>query len=377
LSTELSPNSRNFNLDVVRGLAILMVIVHHIALPFRLSLRDGLLDEWLGRRAVSVVSFSGYEAVMMFFVLSGFLIARRCIERYGSLDRIAWRDFYWRRARRIVPLLAVLLIVISALHGLQVPHFTINKEGQTWLGALFSAIFLHLNWYEGQTTWLPAAWDVLWSLSIEEVFYLTFPWLCIFLRGRWLLVAMLLLAASLPITRGALSDQGIWQEKAYLPGFAAIACGVSAALIADACQHRSMTFWRCLAWIGCGAFACSFVFGVELWFKYLDSSVLMHCTAVAVACLGLHALKPARWQQISFGWLARMGQLSYELYLTHMLVVIPAVALVQTYLSDYAYWYFLMLMPITAICFVFAKLVARFVSEPLAQRYFSGTRQSA
>jgi peptidoglycan/LPS O-acetylase OafA/YrhL len=360
--------NRNFNLDVLRGLAILLVIVHHIALPFRLKLSGGVLEELFGKRLVSVLAYSGQEAVMLFFVLSGFLITRRSLQLYGRLERIDWLDFYARRTRRIVPLLAVLLVVLSVLHALEVPHFRIKNEGQTWLGALFAAVFLHLNWYEGQTTWLPAAWDVLWSLSIEEVFYLAFPWLCLFIRSPWLLAGMLALAASMPITRGALAGQEIWQDKAYLPGFAAIACGVSAAILVQQGADHSKAFWRWLAGIGGLGLVATLWFGNELWRTWGEASLLLHCAAAALASMGLQHVEPSRWAAMALGWLARMGQLSYELYLTHMLVVIPCVAAVQRHASGYAYWYAAMAPPIVLLCFVFARLCQRWISEPLGQR---------
>jgi peptidoglycan/LPS O-acetylase OafA/YrhL len=141
-------------------------------------------------------------------------------------------------------------------------------------------------------------------------------------------------------------------------------------------KNCSLLFWRCLAWLGGSAIAVSYVFGVELWFSYLDSSVLMHCMAVALACVGLQALQPGRLIRICFSWLARMGQLSYELYLTHMLVVIPAVAFVQTYLSAYAYWYALMLVAVTALCCAFARLVNSWISVRLTERFFPRSQSS-
>jgi peptidoglycan/LPS O-acetylase OafA/YrhL len=365
---------RNFGLDVLRGLAVLLVMTHHLALPFRLPLGGGILSELFGRRIVSALSWSGYSAVFLFFVLSGFLIARRCLQQFGSLDHIQWRVFYRQRARRILPLLGVLLILISVLHALEVPHFRIQNEGQSWLGAITSAVFLHLNWYEGQTSWLPAAWDVLWSLSIEEVFYLSFPWLCLWLPRRLLVMSLMALAISLPWTRAALEGNEIWQEKAYLPGFSAIACGVLAAL-ALARFQGSIAFHRSLAWIGLAAVLMALLFAGDFWRKWQDAALLFYCISAAICLYGAAICwqAPNILAQWTLGWLNRCGKLSYELYLTHMLVQIPFVAFVQSYLANQKYYWALSYPIAIAMCFGVALLAQRFISQKLGDWLFPTT----
>ena len=125
-----------------------------------------------------------------------------------------------------------------------------SRACRAWEGLVASALSLTFNWYEGRTGWAPAGWDVLWSLSIEEAFYVGFPLLCVWLPRR-LLVALLLAWA---VCMGPLRDlvpaaDEVWREKAYLPGMAALAWGVLAAL--------ASVRWRCgpraarvLAWGG-------------------------------------------------------------------------------------------------------------------------------
>ncbi len=157
-------------LDGVRGLAIIVVMLHH----FTVLPPSGAAAGWILRLAEF-----GAHGVDLFFVLSGFLITSQLLG--PQLDTARIGRFYTRRALRIVPLYYAILILVFLIlpMALRETGFTQKLATQTNFGgnwpwyALFASNFR--NALDGRFT--NPALDVSWSLAIEMQFYIVWPWI--------------------------------------------------------------------------------------------------------------------------------------------------------------------------------------------------------
>src|SRR5271166_1576071 len=207
-------------IDLLRGLAIIAVILLHgqIRLLFSYNIS---IENLLPRPIFHAIFWQGGNGVTVFFAISGFLITLTSLRRFGSLANMRAPAFYRIRFARIAPLLLMLLAVLSVLHLFNVEGFRIKASCGTLPQALFAALTFHVNWFEAVHGYLPANWDVLWSLSIEEMFYLFFPLACLlFLKWKrgmaFFLLLLLVLVGTGPFARTVWSMNPIWTDKSYL-----------------------------------------------------------------------------------------------------------------------------------------------------------------
>jgi len=156
-------------LDGVRGLAILLVIIWHYIV---------VLQPSNSSMAFSMLSLS-WSGVDLFFVLSGFLIGGILLDNKTAEN--LYSVFYFRRALRILPLYFLLLLsfaVIFAISSLQIRdklQWLISQPFPLWSYATFTQNFFVVKAQQFGANWL----GVTWSLAIEEQFYLIMP---LFLR---------------------------------------------------------------------------------------------------------------------------------------------------------------------------------------------------
>ncbi|MGO4123329.1 acyltransferase family protein [Inquilinus sp. YAF38] len=352
---------RNDAVDLLRGLSIILVVLFHIQL--RIPFEASAIGAMLPREAFNLLFRSGYYAVVVFFVISGFLITSTALRRWGSLGAVPAGPFYLMRFARIAPCLVALLLVLAVLHLAGAGGFVIETVS---LGrALLAAATFHLNWLEAETGYLPGAWDVLWSLSVEEAFYLCFPLLCLAARRPAVFVlAMLAFVVLGPFARVTVNE--IWADKSWLSGADGIALGCLAAVAAHCLPISRSAGRACLA-AGLALTLLVFVFRrqvFQLGLTDLGLNVTLLETGIALMLVALRGQRwgsPVRRLTAPLRW---FGRNSYEVYLTHMLVLTPLAPLFAAtgQAPNTAPFWFIGLLALSGLA---GAIVARLWSEPL------------
>lgn len=358
--------SRIDGIDLLRGLSIIAVVIHHIAL--RIPLRRTVIGQLLPSAVVNDLSWNGYDGVIVFFAISGFLITTNCLRRWITLSSIPPRQFYRMRFARIAPMLLALLAVLSVLHLFHVPMYTINPQRTSLPRAMVAALTFHVNWLEAHRGYLPANWDVLWSLSNEEMFYLFFPILCVLTRSRGKLICILAAFVMLgPSARTVMTNNHLWADYGYLSSMDAIALGCLAAI---ACQSLSFSNRERRALQIAGAVLVAFItlFRAQvqqlgLYKLGIDVTLLALGTALMLISFtqsmnrASRVAAPVRW----------FGRNSYEVYLTHCMVIFAILPLVSRFDSAGRWtplWYGAML----GLSGVLGALIAHYFSEPMNRK---------
>jgi peptidoglycan/LPS O-acetylase OafA/YrhL len=167
-------------LDSVRGLAILLVLIYHGLVPPL----HGQLSSF-DNRLVSLAGY-GWIGVNLFFVLSGFLITGILLDKRNQPGY--FRSFYLRRALRILPALSATLLVLLAAG---------------WISWRFLALGILFLANCGPLLGVPLQYGPLWSLAVEEHFYLLWPWIVRRCSAQRLMLLLAAICVVTPLLRGA------------------------------------------------------------------------------------------------------------------------------------------------------------------------------
>lgn len=314
-------SQRNQIIDFIRGFSILSVILLHCKI--HLPVDNALMSiGW-----VKILLNSGGYGVIIFFVVSGFLITSISIKRWGDLASINLAKFYQIRFARIMPCLLAVLAFSSLLHLMNIKGFVLTKTSLE--EAIFSALTFQINWLRAKTGYMTGNWDMLWSLSIEEIFYLFFPLLCIMLRKpKYLVMVMLAFIVIAPINRTIYADNDLWGDYAYLSCMDGLAIGCLAAMFANQIKSKRII----LSFLISGLVLFSFIFFFrkqvfDLGLTSINLNITLLEIGIAFILIASQQINihknMARFMRFSpIQW---FGRNSYEIYLTHGILIILAV----------------------------------------------------
>lgn len=325
--------SRIDGVDLLRGISILFVLMNHVnmrLLGAKVPYLQGFPDQ-----LASTVAWNGQFAVQMFFVVSGFVITSTSLRRWGTPENLSIRAFYLLRVARIAPLMLLLLLVLSVLHLAGVHGFVVSAKTGGLGGALLAALTFHVGFLEATRGYLPGPWDVLWSLSVEEMFYLAFPLAARFLRKQWLLTSLLLLFVFAgPFARmKAFNPNPIWREYSYLGGMDGIALGCLTAMLLPKLALSKVAV-QTAGVIGTILIVFTLCFSLQGYRWGLGKSGLNFTILALGVSLAIVAASQSQWRAPKlFAPLLVLGQRNYEIYLTHMLAVL-ALFSIFTHLHD-------------------------------------------
>ncbi len=309
-------------IDLLRGLSIVFVLMNHV----NMRLLGAKVPYLVGmpEQLTYTLVWNGQFAVQMFFVISGYLITSTSIRRWGGPVQLRIGRFYWLRFARIAPLMILLLVISSGLHLAGVPGYVVSAKTGGLGRALLAALTFHIGYLEATRDYLPGNWDILWSLSVEEMFYVFFPVVARGLRKRWLLMALLVcFVAAGPFARmKAFNPNPVWREYSYLGGMDGIALGcLTAMLLAGKRLSRQRTLF--LGVVGTGLLIFSLGFSLQAYRWGLGRNGLNFTVLAVGVCLTIAASVQTEWQAPGvLSPLLVLGRRSYEVYLTHMFAVL-------------------------------------------------------
>ncbi|MDZ5459076.1 acyltransferase family protein [Azohydromonas lata] len=325
-------------LDGLRGWAIIFVITIHL---WAHCTREGSgipITLQIGAETVNLTWLfaTGHNAVIVFFVLSGFLLYRHWLERQG---KIAFKAQCWSfaqsRARRILPGYLLYLVMYLLLVALVGKHrYGANMDSSNFLlNFFFLTPVANLS---SHTPPLATTLDLMpgtWSLNAEMWFYAVMPLLALALgriSGRWSGWLLLLTATAGPMSRHMMGEQPAWILRYSVFGvFDAFIMGMAIAALAAGYKPRAA--WKVLFPLGV-AYYFSICAGHLLHFADYAFQLAL---ASGLMILGLLSPTPSVWKSsLERPWIVNVGHWSYGLFLCNTTVawyiVLPLSQAVKT-----------------------------------------------
>lgn len=309
--TDLTVNKSVYRPDIdgMRALAVLGVVIYHAGVP-------GLTG--------------GFTGVDVFFVISGFLITGILLDELQSSGTVSISSFYARRARRILP--ALLLVVFSAMLAGAFLLYTADDQILLFESAVSAGLFVANEYFrlysggyfDGPAEWMPLLH--LWSLSVEEQFYLLWPVLLLLVarhvlparRAVWLsCLCLLLILVSFGISNYLVVADRQFAFYTIASRAWELAVGAACAIAIRRGLALSPGLSVCLAASGLMMIVTGF-FWLDKMSYFPGAGALLPVFGSAFLILGNAGTEANRvGQLLSRPFFVRIGLLSYSWYLWH------------------------------------------------------------
>lgn len=337
-------------IDVWRGLAVVAVILYHFDVPF---------------------ARGGYVGVDLFMVISGFLITRSLLDL--ETKRHGLKEFYLRRARRLLPAVVVLVVVVVGSGALVMPRLSLGslRWDAIWsLGYSVNWRFIATGASYFDTVSPPSPFRHLWSLAIEEQFYLLWPILLFRIPRSVRVAAAIALAVASVAAMHVLKVDGDPFRVYYGTDTRAQALLVGAIValslekLDSPAIRRSLSFLTPLSLLAlCAAFG--FADATDSW-MYSGPHLGLACAGGILVLWSVRTRESFDWS--SLRWIGAIGRRSYSLYLWHW----PVIVLVSERYTDASGVWLLTLRIILIV--VLSEVSYRLFEQALQQRLITARK---
>ncbi len=284
-------------LNVIRAFAVILVIIHH----------------WIPEKSFIHKFPNGPMGVNLFFVLSGFLItgillqSKKIYEEGRLKGKDVFLSFYIRRTLRIFPIYYLFLLILWGLND-----DNVRKDAAYYFSYTSNYLFYQKEVFPGRVAHL-------WSLGVEEQFYLLWPWLIVFIRRKylsWFILAVIVVGIS---TSYLITNKDNWVMILTPACLDAFAIGGFLSFLIAYRQDLLLRFNK--------IFPLTFLFSVGLLFTDLfDLHILPARTIHSILaihfifyCLFRNNIKAVNFI-LNSKWLIRIGKISYGIYLYHLVI---------------------------------------------------------
>jgi len=344
-------------LDSIRGIAVLLVLLSH----------------WV---PIYIFQSGAFIGVNTFFVLSGFLISniifrnKNEAESAGYSKLIVLKNFFFRRALRIFPIYFFVVISLFVLGESRITN--IKSEIIYLLTFTINFHFSYLKYFGVYTAHL-------WSLAVEEQFYLVWPWLMLFVRRDYIPVTILIF-----ILTGSISQLFITDHFGYLTTYTCLDAFGLGALLSWVYTYKPQYLEKTSRLLNYIVFVTLVI--VLLWVFGIISVVMPTRTMLSLFALWIInyiVLNTQNEKKLRFSFLLNnsklvfIGKISYGIYLYHFYVPFLAYRFLdylQQLLPNFLkpYGFILYVIGIFGATIFFSWLSWRFVEMPIMgfKKYF-------